>query len=202
MIDNIYNITEAPLFEKNITVFCLKDCNLDAKKFVPLLTAIQCYKTHKDSLVQLNKKTFHLVIDEAHNILSDQSNRETETWKDYRLEVFEEIIKEGRKFGFFLTIASQRPADISATIVSQIHNYFVHRLVNEKDLYMMTSTISNLDTITKQKLPSLGPGQCIMLGTSFKFPILVQVEKLDDEHSPKSETVDLEKIWYYDDFPF
>ena len=51
-----------------------------------------------------------------------------------RLEVFEEIIKEGRKFGVFMTIASQRPSDISSTIVSQLHNYFIHRLVNDEDL--------------------------------------------------------------------
>ena len=53
-----------------------------------------------------------LFVDEAHNILSYQSTRESEEWKDYRLEVFEEIIKEGRKFGVFMTIASQRPSDI------------------------------------------------------------------------------------------
>ena len=46
------------------------------------------------------------------------------SWKDYRLETFEEIVKEGRKFGVFVCIASQRPNDISATITSQAHNYF------------------------------------------------------------------------------
>lgn len=56
-----------------------------------------------------------MIIDEAHNILSESSNRESESWKDYRLETFEEIIKEGRKFGVYLTIASHRPADISST---------------------------------------------------------------------------------------
>ncbi len=183
----------------NIIVLCLKDCDLDAKKLIPLLLAIQSYHNHKENLEDSDVKTFHLIIDEAHNILSEQSNRETENWKDYRLEVFEEIIKEGRKFGFFLTIASQRPSDISPTILSQIHNSFIHRLVNEKDLYMMTSTIASLDSVTKQKIPSLSPGQCIMLGTSFKFPILVKVDYLEDR-APKSETIDLEDLWY--DIPF
>lgn len=85
-------------------------------------------------------KTFHLIIDEAHNILSMQSTRELETWKDYRLELFEEIIKEGRKFGFYLTLSSQRPADISPTIMSQIHNFFIHRLVNDRDLLLLEHT--------------------------------------------------------------
>ncbi len=46
-------------------------------------------------------KTTNLIIDEAHNILSVNRNREGDKWRDYRLDVFEEIIKEGRKFGFF-----------------------------------------------------------------------------------------------------
>lgn len=79
--------------------------------------------------------TLHLIIDEAHNILSNTSFRESESWKDYRLETFEEIIKEGRKFGVFVTISSQRPNDISPTIISQAHNYFIHRLINQNDLY-------------------------------------------------------------------
>ena len=56
-----------------------------------------------------------LVIDEAHNILSEESSRESEQWKSYRLETFEEIVKEGRKYGVFLVLASQRPYDISPT---------------------------------------------------------------------------------------
>lgn len=202
IIDNLFEITEEPLFgSNNVIVLCLKDCDLDAKKTIPLLLAIQSYHNHKENLEDSKEKTFHLIIDEAHNILSEQSNRETENWKDYRLEVFEEIIKEGRKFGFFLTIASQRPSDISPTIVSQIHNFFIHRLVNEKDLFMMTSTIASLDSVTKQKIPSLSPGQCIMLGTSFKFPILVKVDYLENR-APKSETIDLEDLWYFDNIPF
>lgn len=56
-------------------------------------------------------RTLHLIIDEAHNILSEQSTREHEIWKDYRLELFEEIIKEGRKYGVYLTLSrvSGRP---------------------------------------------------------------------------------------------
>lgn len=73
------------------------------------------------------------------------STRESEEWKDYRLECFEEIIKEGRKFGVFLTIGSQRPSDISDTIISQLHNYFIHRLVNEEDVRKMYRTVAFAD---------------------------------------------------------
>ena len=99
----------------NIVVVDLSDVNIDTKKRIPLLISNKLYNEHK----KRGRNTGHLniIVDEAHNILSYQSTRESEEWKDYRLEVFEEIIKEGRKFGVFMTIASQRPSDISSTLL-------------------------------------------------------------------------------------
>ncbi|MCR9000216.1 ATP-binding protein [Rahnella perminowiae] len=119
--------------KKPINIISLKECNQLIKKTIPMMIAKCSFLEHKSP--QNLKESFHLIIDEAHNILSEASVREAETWKDYRLELFEEIIKEGRKFGYFVTISSQRPFDISPTIISQLHNYFIHRLVNENDLF-------------------------------------------------------------------
>lgn len=180
-----------------VNVISFRNCNSDAKKMIPLLIAKQIYDEHKEKLSNEIKieSTVHLIIDEAHNILSSQSKREEESWKDYRLEIFEEIIKEGRKFGFFLTIASQRPYDISSTIVSQLHNYFIHRLVNEQDLRMISNTINSLDSISKEQIPNLAPGQCVLTGTSFEMPLLIQVSKLPKEKSPTSDNADLVNLW-------
>jgi hypothetical protein len=94
------------LFESNVVVIALGDVNLEMKKTLPLLLAKKIYDDHK----RLGEgHSLNIIIDEAHNILSQESFRESESWKDYRLETFEEIIKEGRKFGVFVTIASQRP---------------------------------------------------------------------------------------------
>lgn len=92
---------------------------------LPMLIAKISYDIHRDQFD--HDKIFNLIVDEAHNILSENSTVESEKWKDYRLDVFEEIVKEGRKFGYYLTIASQRPSVISAIIVSQIHNYLIKR---------------------------------------------------------------------------
>lgn len=108
--------------------------------------------------------------------------------------MFEEIIKEGRKFGFFMTIATQRPNDISPTIISQLHNYFIHRLVNEQDLRMIANTINSLDYLSKSQIPTLAPGQCIITGTSFEMPLVIQVDKLSKEKSPNSENADLVRL--------
>lgn len=180
---------------KLLVVISLRRCNSEAKKVLPLLLAKHYYNRHKESVAHPPDKTVHLIIDEAHNVLSHQSSREHESWKDYRLELFEEIIKEGRKFGVFVTIASQRPADISPTIVSQLHNFFIHRLVNDRDLFLIDNTITTLDSMSRSLIPSLAQGCCVVTGTSFELPMVLQIDRLDREKQPDSEDVDLQRLW-------
>lgn len=196
-VENTVRVSCEPNEWDVLNIISLRRCNSDAKKMIPLLVAKQLYEEHKQKVGNEIRILFtvHLIIDEAHNILSAQSSREAESWKDYRLEVFEEIIKEGRKFGFFLTVASQRPYDISPTIMSQIHNYFIHRLVNEQDLRMIANTVNSLDSLSRARIPNLASGQCVITGTSFEMPLLVQVEKLSENKSPSSENVDLGRLW-------
>ena len=179
---------------KNIVVVNLSKVNTESKKMIPMVLAHKLYSEHKekkeDDLTYLN-----IIVDEAHNILSYQSNRESETWKDYRLEVFEEIIKEGRKYGVFMTIASQRPHDISETIISQLHNYFIHRLVNEKDIEKVNNTISYLDKVSVESLPILSTGVCVIAGLLAEMPIVVQIDTIEDENKPNNETIDVVSKW-------
>lgn len=178
-------------------VISLKKCKNEIKKILPLLIAKNFYTNHKESenLKSPPSRTLHIIIDEAHNILSEQSTREHEIWKDYRLELFEEIIKEGRKYGVYLTLSSQRPADISPTIVSQIHNFFIHRLVNERDLMLLDNTISTLDSSSKALIPTLAKGCCVVTGTAFDLPMILKIDPLLKEHRPSSDDVDLEELW-------
>ncbi|UDI77192.1 ATP-binding protein [Staphylococcus taiwanensis] len=195
-IESIIVLSEEEIIfnNKSLNIISLKNVNQDLKMLIPLMITKITYDYNKE----YNLKKDHivnLIIDEAHNILSNKSNRESEKWKDYRLEVFEEIVKEGRKFNFYLTISSQRPADISPTIISQVHNYFIHRLVNENDLKMLDNTMSTLDLISKESIPNLAPGQLVCTGTSFKLPLIVQVDELPNEVAPKSKSALLSKIW-------
>lgn len=178
-------------------VISLKRCKNEIKKILPLLIAKNFYTNHKDAenLKSPPSRTLHLIIDEAHNILSEQSTREHEIWKDYRLELFEEIIKEGRKYGVYLTLSSQRPADISPTIVSQIHNFFIHRLVNERDLMLLDNTISTLDSSSKALIPTLAKGCCVVTGTAFDLPMILKIDPLLKQHRPSSDDVNLEELW-------
>ena len=175
--------------DKNFAVIDLNEVNQNIKKKIPLLISQIEYQNHKIDRKDNKKKYLNIIIDEAHNILSDNSSRESETWKDYRLETFEEIIKEGRKFGVFLTIASQRPSDISDTIISQLHNYFLHRLVNEKDILAIGRTVSYLDKISFESLPILPTGSCILAGLSAQIPVIIDVDEIDKGLEPDNKTI-------------
>ena len=179
-----------------MVVINLDKVNTSMKKLLPLLLSMMCYQKHKSYKKEGPvEKSLNIIIDEAHNILSYESTRESESWKDFRLETFEEIIKEGRKFGVFLTLASQRPSDISSTIISQLHNYLIHRLVNNRDLEMVEKAISYLDKLSVETLPILPAGACVLSGVIADLPIIVQVEKLDEKVAPRSNTIELTDAW-------
>ena len=186
-----------------LAVINLNEANINIKKLIPLLISHKLYSEHKNHKTDSElEKSLNIIIDEAHNILSYESLRESESWKDYRLETFEEIIKEGRKFGVFLTIASQRPSDISSTIISQLHNYFIHRLVNNKDLDMVEKAISYLDQVSTEALPILGTGMCILSGQLVQMPVIISIDTIESQHKPNNETINLLKNWEDEECPF
>lgn len=180
--------------KKPVVIINLNDVNVEMKKIIPLVICKYYYEFFKKNNLK-REKYLNIIIDEAHNILSKNSIRESETWKDYRLETFEEIIKEGRKFGVFLTISSQRPYDISDTIISQLHNYFLHRLINNKDIEAIGRTVSYLDKISFDSLSILPQGGCILAGLSADLPVVMKIDKLPEENKPHNETIVLTSKW-------
>ena len=197
-IFSIPNDEETPsLWEegKPLAVINMNKVSTSMKKLIPLLLSYKYYQEHKNKKTDVVTSSLNIIIDEAHNILSYDSTRESQDWKDFRLETFEEIIKEGRKFGVFLTIASQRPSDISATIISQLHNYLIHRLINNRDLEMVEKAIAYLDKISIESLPILPAGACVLSGIIADLPLILQVDRLSEEEQPESQTIALTESW-------
>ena len=102
---------------------------------------------------------------------------------------------EGRKFGTFLTISSQRPSDISETIISQLHNYFIHRLVNNEDIRAIGKAVAFIDNTSYEMISVLPQGACIFTGVASNFPVLVQVDLLPKQQQPQSSTINLTELW-------
>ena len=199
MLEKVFHvITPQPVTENigGVEIVNLRDVDIEIKKIVPMLICKSNYDIQKNLYTPNRpKNSLHIIIDEAHNILSDSSAREASYWKDYRLETFEEIIKEGRKFGVFITIASQRPSDISTTMISQLHNYFIHKLMNDDDLLSIKRAASYLDRLSFDSISNLSTGCCFIAGQLTQFPLSVKVHLLDKNIRPQSGTIDLELLW-------
>ena len=195
-LEKVIEIQESILESyRAVNVISLVHANQEITRLLPMLLSKMIYDEQKNSVSGKKiTQTKHLIIDEAHNILNADYRNNGDDWQDYRLSVFEEIIKEGRKFGFYLTLSSQRPADISSTILSQTHNYFIHRLVNERDLRMLENTMPTMDKNALQRIPSLGQGEAIITGSAIKVPVFVKVKKEEDIR-PDSDDVVLTDLW-------
>lgn len=177
--------------EKNVCVVQLAGVNRDMKEIVPSIIANNIFNTlsirkeEKDKVEQV----INIVVDEAHNILYE--DKKDVMSHESVLQVFERVVKEGRKFGLFLMLASQRPSDISPTIISQLHNYFIHKLVNPSDIAMIRKAVAYMDERSLDFITILAPGECIVSGTAFQMPAFIYVHQVEEKQRPKSEDVTL-----------
>lgn len=187
--DKVFDYSDEDMFEnENIVVIQLADVNRDMKQMIPAIIANRYFEEQviKKDGTSINS-ILNIIIDEAHNLLYEDNG-------DFRhvsvvLETFERIVKEGRKFGVFLWIASQRPSDISGTIISQMHNYFIHKLVNPYDLSRIRKTVAFLDEESLNTITVLGPGECILSGSMVSVPTFIKIDRVEEENRPNSENV-------------
>jgi hypothetical protein len=123
---------------------------------------------------KFKKHPIVMIIDEAHQFLNKTVSNDFESFK---LEAFDNIAKEGRKYGLFLCITTQRPRDIPSGTLSQIGTFIVHRLINQKDKEIILNALptSNKDIINY--LSELGQGEIIISSTDIKIPLLLKVKE-------------------------
>jgi hypothetical protein len=131
-----------------------------------------------------------LVCDEAHLYLPVRSDADAATKR--ALDTFERIAKEGRKYGFSLLVVSQRPSDVSKTILSQCNNFIALRLTNEQDQSAVKSVMPDSMAGIADVLPLLDIGEAIILGDSVLLPSRIKLYK------PKAAPLSLTKNFWRD----
>jgi len=137
-----------------------------------------------------------LVVEEAHNFIK-RYDGDTDEITANRLcsQSFEKIAKEGRKFGVGLMISSQRPSELSQTVLSQCNTFLLHRLVNDKDQEMVKKLVpDNLGSILNE-LPILPTKKAILLGWAAPIPIIVEMNTLNESDRPKSKDPEYWDVW-------
>jgi hypothetical protein len=187
------NVKEC-LFESSHILVC--DVSRAKKEIRRIMVTFLCAKLYNYAVnFKGNNLSLHLVVDEAHNYLSTQNMDKEDAIAKTCIENFESIIKEGRKFGVFLTMATQRPSDITPTLLSQSHNYVIHKLVNPRDIEIMKNTVPFIDEMSITMLSILSPGQAIFSGTAFNRPNIVQIKFDDSRTKVESDTIRLMNNW-------
>jgi len=137
-----------------------------------------------------------LVMEEAHTFIKRyQSDAENQNSAAICCQVFEKIAREGRKFGLGLVLSSQRPSELSPTVLSQCNSYLLHRISNDRDQELVHKLVpDNLRGLLRD-LPSLPSRHAILLGWASELPVLVQMNALPDIQQPKSNDPDFWAVW-------
>ena len=132
-------------------------------------------------------------VDEAHNFLGRQIGGEDAV---ARLDAFELIAKEGRKFGLNICLTTQRPRDITEGVLSQVGTLVVHRLTNDRDREVVERACGEIDRSASSFLPNLKPGEAAIIGADFPIPLTIQI--FPPEAQPKSDGPNYQKCWQLD----
>jgi len=131
-----------------------------------------------------------VVVDEAHHFLGRQIGSEDIF---SRLDAFELIAKEGRKFGLNICLATQRPRDITEGVLSQMGTLVVHRLTNDRDREIVERACGEIDLSASSFLPNLQPGEAAVIGVDFPFPLTIQIKR--PSYRPRSDGPNYQAHW-------
>lgn len=138
-----------------------------------------------------NVLPFHIFLEEAHRYIQEDYDRSILGYN-----IFERISKEGRKYGVLLGLISQRPSELSETVVSQCSNFIIFKMVHPKDIDYVKNLVPNMSLEWMLKLKYLQPGTSIAFGTAFNIPVMIKFEM--PYPAPENSNCDLSNIWFVD----
>ena len=137
-----------------------------------------------------------LVMEEAHTFIKRyKEDIENQDAASVCCQVFEKIAREGRKYGLGLVLSSQRPSELSPTVLSQCNSFLLHRISNDRDQELVQRLVpDNLKGLLRE-LPSLPSQNAILLGWASELPVLVKMNDLPKSQQPRSDDPDFWNAW-------
>ena len=131
---------------------------------------------------------FHLFLEEAHRYVQNDNDVFLLGYN-----IFERIAKEGRKYGVIIDIISQRPVEMSDTVIAQCSNFLIFKMTHLKDITYVSEMLPNISQDVIDKMKVLQPGTCVAFGSAFKIPMICKLEK--PLPPPQSSSCDVSSIW-------
>lgn len=131
----------------------------------------------------------HLILEEAHRYVQADSDT-----KILGYNIFDRIAKEGRKYGVILGLISQRPSEMSETVLSQCSNFLIFKMQHPRDVSFIKQMVPFITDEIVEKMKGLQPGTCVSFGSAFKLPTIIKLEMPNPQ--PMSANVDVSRLWY------
>ncbi len=128
----------------------------------------------------------HVMLEEAHRYVQKDSDNELLGYN-----IFERIAKEGRKFGLVIDLITQRPTELSETVISQCSNFLIFKINHPTDLEYIRKMVPNISSDVIEKQKALQSGTCVAFGKMMKIPMIVKMELPNPEpHSSNASVYD------------
>ena len=131
---------------------------------------------------------FHIFVEEAHRYVQNDTDVSLIGYN-----IFERAAKEGRKYGLIFNLISQRPVEISETVISQCANFLIFKLNHPRDVDYIKKMLPNISAEIVEKQKTLQPGTCMAFGKAFKVPTIVKMQMPNP--APSSSSCDIVKTW-------
>lgn len=131
---------------------------------------------------------FHIFLEEAHRYVREDND-------NYLLgyNIFERVAKEGRKYGLIFNLISQRPVEISETVISQCSNFLIFKMTHPRDLEYIRKMLPNISSEIVEMQKTLQSGTCVAFGRAFRIPLLIKMDLPSPE--PNSTNADVAGRW-------
>ena len=183
--------------KESLTIIDLSLLPADVTSIVTAVIARMVFEAQQRYL-KLNKECLPtvLVMEEAHYFVkryNDDADNITPTFQCCK--VFEKIAREGRKFGLGLVLSSQRPSELSPTVLSQCNSFLLHRITNDRDQELIHRLLPDNMRGILREMPSLPSQYAVLLGWASELPVLVKMRTLPKAHCPQSDDPDYWEVW-------
>lgn len=183
--------------KESLTIIDLSLLPSDVTSIITAVIARMIFETQQRYL-KLNKQCLPtvLIMEEAHYFVKRYNDDAESIGSTIQCcKIFEKIAREGRKFGLGLVLSSQRPSELSPTVLSQCNSFLLHRISNDRDQELIHRLLPDNMRGILREMPSLPSQYAVLLGWASELPVMVKMRTLSDEQRPQSNDPDYWGVW-------
>lgn len=183
--------------KESLTIIDLSLLPSDVTSIITAVIARMIFETQQRYL-KLNKQCLPtvLVMEEAHYFVKRYNDDIENIGPTTQCcKIFEKIAREGRKFGLGLVLSSQRPSELSPTVLSQCNSFLLHRISNDRDQELIHRLLPDNMRGILREMPSLPSQYAVLLGWASELPVMVKMRTLREEQRPQSNDPDYWDVW-------